>query len=153
MLEFADMLKVLWLVGLILFGIGEAVTVGLTSIWFAVGSLAALIAALCGGNIWVQIGVFLVVSLICLLLMRPIAKRYLKPGYQPTNADRIIGQEAVVTRTIDNLKGEGQVSVAGTPWTARSGDDTVIPEGSLVRVLRIEGVKVFVEFVKEEVTC
>lgn len=153
MLELMDLMKVVWLAGLILFGIGEAATVGLTSIWFAAGSLAALIAALSGGPLWLQIVLFLVVSLICLLLVRPLARKYLKPSYQPTNADRIIGTEAVVIQTIDNLKGEGQVSVAGVPWSARSGDDSVIPAGSHVRVLRIEGVKVFVERMKEEVTC
>jgi len=153
MLELVDLMKVVWLAGLILFGIGEAATVGLTSIWFAAGSLAALIAALSGGPLWLQILLFLVVSLICLMLVRPLARKYLKPSYQPTNADRIIGTEAVVTQTIENLKGEGQVSVAGIPWSARSDDDSIIPAGSHVRILRIEGVKVFVEQMKEEVTC
>ena len=153
MLELMDLMKLVWLAGLILFGIGEAATVGLTSIWFAAGSAAGLIAALCGLSLWLQITVFLVVSLISLLLVRPLARRYLKPSYQPTNADRIIGTEAMVTQTIHNLKGEGQVSVAGITWSARSQDDSVIPAGSLVRILRIEGVKVFVERVKEEVVC
>ena len=153
MLEFSDMIKLVWLAGLILFGVGEAVTVGLTCIWFAAGSLAALLVALLGGALWLQILLFLVVSLVCLALLRPLARKYLKPGYQPTNADRVIGREAVVTQTIDNLRGEGQVTVAGTAWTARSQTEEAIPVGSRVRVLRIEGVKVFVELIKEEVTC
>lgn len=137
-------LKVAWLALLILFSVGEAVTVGLTSIWFAVGSLGALLCALVGGGVWLQVGVFLALSGVTLALVRPLAKKFLSPGYSATNADRVIGQEAVVTQTIDNLHGQGQVNIAGQTWTARSQDDTVIPEGTLVRVLRIEGVKVFV---------
>jgi membrane protein implicated in regulation of membrane protease activity/transcriptional regulator with XRE-family HTH domain len=138
-------LKVIWLVLLILFSVGEAITVGLTSAWFALGSLGALICAALGGGIWVQIGVFLLVSGLTLALVRPLAKRFLTPGYSATNADRVIGQEAVVLQEIDNRKGQGQVSVAGQTWTARSQSGETIPEGQSVRVLRIEGVKVFVE--------
>lgn len=137
-------LKVAWLALLILFSVGEAVTVGLTSIWFAVGALGALMCALVGGGVWLQVGVFLVLSGLTLALVRPMAKKFLAPGYSATNADRVIGQEAVVTQTIHNLQGQGQVNIAGQTWTARSQDDAVIPEGTLVRVLRIEGVKVFV---------
>ena len=144
-----DLMKILWLAALILFGVAEAVTVGLTSVWFAVGAAAALIAALLEASVGVQAALFLVVSLICLLLVRPLSQKFLQPNYQATNVDRIIGAEGVVTQTIDNLKGEGQVSVAGAAWTARSGDGSVIPEGSRVRILRIEGVKVFVEIGKE----
>ena len=141
--------KVAWLALLILFSVGEAITVGLTSVWFAVGSLGALLCAMAGGNIWLQIGVFLALSGLSLAMVRPLAKKFLIPGYSATNADRVIGQEAVVTQTIDNLHGQGQVTIAGQAWTARSQDDTVIAEGALVRVLRIEGVKVFVTL-KEE---
>jgi len=137
-------LKVAWLALLILFSMGEAITVGLTSIWFAVGSLGALLCALVGGGVWLQVGVFLALSGLTLALVRPLAKKFLTPGYSATNADRVIGQEAVVTQEIDNLRGQGQVNIAGQTWTARSQDDAVIPEGTLVRVLRIEGVKVFV---------
>lgn len=137
-------LKVAWLALLILFSIGEAITVGLTCVWFAVGALGALLCALVGGGIWVQIIVFLVLSGFSLALVRPLAKKFLTPGYSATNADRVIGREAVVTQQINNLQGQGQVNIAGQTWTARSQDDTVIPEGTLVRVLRIEGVKVFV---------
>jgi len=141
--------KVAWLALLILFSVGEAITVGLTSVWFAVGSLGALLCALVGGDIWLQIGVFLALSGLTLALVRPLAKKFLTPGYSATNADRVIGQEAVVVQQIDNLRGEGQVNIAGQTWTARSQDDAIIPEGTLVRVLRIEGVKVFVA-AKEE---
>ncbi len=137
-------MKIAWFALLILFSVGEAVTVGLTSVWFAVGALGALLCALVGGNLWLQLGVFLALSGLSLALVRPLAKKFLSPGYSATNADRVIGQEALVTQAIDNLHGQGQVNIAGQTWTARSQDDTMIPEGTLVRVLRIEGVKVFV---------
>ncbi len=142
-------MKIAWLALLILFSVGEAVTVGLTSVWFAVGALGALLCALFGGTLWLQLGVFLALSGLSLALARPLAKKFLSPGYSATNADRVIGQEALVTQTIDNLHGQGQVNIAGQTWTARSQDDTVIPAGTLVRVLRIEGVKVFVSPINE----
>lgn len=137
-------MKIVWFALLIMFGVGEALTVGLTSIWFAVGALGALICALVGAQLWVQIGAFLVLSGLSLALMRPLAKRFLTPSYSATNADRVIGTDAVVTVEIDNLQGKGQVKIAGQEWTARSQDDRVIPVGTEVKVLRIEGVKVFV---------
>lgn len=143
--------QIVWLVLLLLFAATEAATVGLTSVWFAVGSLGALICALAGGNIWLQIGIFIVLSLVCLLALRPLAKKYLNNRVEATNADRVIGQEAQVTQDIDNIRGVGAVTIGGISWTARSEHDTPIPAGTMVRVLRIEGVKVMVEEVKEEV--
>ena len=137
-------MKITWLALLILFGAGEAVTVGLTSVWFAVGSLGGLVCAMAGGNIWVQMGTFLVLSGLSLALVRPLARRFLTPGYSATNADRVIGADAVVTQEINNLLGQGLVNVNGQTWTARSQDESVIPPGETVKVLRIEGVKVFV---------
>ncbi len=137
--------KIVWLVLLLLFAGGEAVSVGLTSIWFAAGALAALIAALLGGALWIQITLFLAVSLLCLAAVRPLAKRYLNDKVEATNADRVIGAEAKVTEDIDNIHGKGAVIIRGMTWSARSQDDGPIPTGTLVRVLRIEGVKVFVE--------
>lgn len=142
---------IVWLVLLIVFAVAEAATVGLTSVWFAIGSLGALICALLGGNIWLQVGIFIVLSLVCLLALRPLAKKYLNSRVEPTNADRVIGQEARVTQAIDNIQGTGSVTIGGITWTARSEHDTPIPAGAMVRVLRIEGVKVMVEKVKEEV--
>lgn len=140
-----SMQKIVWLVLLLLFAGGEAATVGLTSIWFAAGALAALIAALLGGALWIQITLFLAVSLLCLAAVRPLAKRHLNNKVEHTNADRAIGQEALVTEDIDNIQGKGAVIIRGVTWTARSEDGDPIPTGTMVRVLRIEGVKVFVE--------
>ena len=140
-----SMLMILWLVLLIIFAVSEAVSVGLTSIWFAAGALAALIAALLGGAQWIQLTLFLAVSLLCLLAVRPLAKRHLNNRVVPTNADRVIGAEAQVTEDIDNVHGKGAVIIRGIAWSARSEDGGSIPAGTMVRVLRIEGVKVFVE--------
>ena len=142
-------MSLFWLIAMVLFGVLEAVTVGLTSIWFAVGALAALIAASLGAFALVQVIVFLVVSFVTLLLVWSLAQRYINGRKGPTNADRVIGREAVVTQAIDNLKGEGQVNVSGAVWTARSQEEAPIPAGARVRVLRIEGVKVIVSPVPE----
>lgn len=147
--------KLIWLTLLALFIIGEAVTVGLVSIWFAAGSLAALLCALANGPLWLQIALFIVVSALCLLAIRPLARKYVNSRVQPTNADRVIGAQAKVTEDIDNIQGKGAVTIGGMTWSARSEHNTPIPAGTLVRVLRIEGVKVYVEEaeVKEEVKC
>ena len=111
---------VLWLIALIVFAVGEAITVGLTSVWFAVGALGALIAAGFGAALWLQVVVFLALSGVTLLLVRPLAKKFLTPRYQATNADRVIGATALVTEEIDNLAGHGLVNIAGQVWSARS---------------------------------
>ena len=137
--------SIVWLGLLIVFAVGEAVTVGLTSIWFAAGALGALITSTLTENLLIQIIVFLALSLVTLLLVRPLARKYFIPRRVATNADRILGQEGIVTEDIDNLEAKGQVKVSGTVWSARSQRDEVpIPAGTRVRILRIEGVKVFV---------
>lgn len=139
-----SMMQIIWLILLIVFAASEAATVGLTSIWFAAGALTALIAALLGGPLWVQITLFLAVSLLCLAAVRPLAKRLLNSRVEPTNADRVIGAQAQVTEDIDNIHGRGAVVIRGMTWSARSQDGGPISAGTMVKVLRIEGVKVFV---------
>lgn len=134
-----------WLGLLILFAVVEAATVGLTSIWFAAGAMAALICALLNGPVPLQIVLFIAVSVLSLLAARPLVKKYLNNEVQPTNVDRILGQQAQVTEAVDNVQGTGAVTVGGVSWSARSQSGDPIPAGQLVRVLRIEGVKVFVE--------
>ena len=134
----------IWLVLLVVLVAGEAITVGLTFIWFAVGALSALLVSVLGGPIWLQVVVFLALSAATLVLVRPVAAKLLTPGLSPTNADRILNQVALVTEEIDNLAQTGQVKLSGQVWTARSEDEEVIPAQTKVRILRIEGVKVFV---------
>ena len=140
-----------WLGLAVLFGIAEAATVTLTCIWFALGALAALAAALLGGSLVVQIVLFLAVSAATLALTRPLARRYVDTKKVPTNADRLIGQRAKVTETIDNIAGKGAVYIDGKTWSARSDDDSVIPQGTMVVVECLRGVKLTVK--KEEASC
>lgn len=118
---------------------------GLTAIWFAFGGLAALIAGLLGGPIWVQVICFLVVSILMLLLTRPLAVKYFKPGLKKTNVDAIPGKVGKVTETILPLEGKGQVKIDGQIWSAKVEDGvTVVEEGAVVTVVRVEGVKLVV---------
>lgn len=134
----------LWLAAVIILVVVEAATVGLVSLWFAVGALAAFVVSFFTPSPWIQLGVFALVSVAAMALIRPLAKKYLIPKKTATNADRILGQEALVLEEIDNLSARGRVSVAGMEWAARSEDGAPIPAGALVTILRIEGVKVFV---------
>lgn len=137
--------SVFWLIVLVLFTAGEAATVGLTSIWFALGALASLVALGLGAGITLQAVVFLTTSALSMLLVRPVVQTYLKVDKQATNADRLIGATALVTLTIDNIVNQGEVQVSGQLWSAVSAHDVVIPEKSKVRILEIQGVKLIVE--------
>ena len=139
-------MTIFWLIAFILFVVGEAVTVGLVSTWFAVGSLGALLTAALGGGLWLQIAVFLILSALSLMLLKPLSRKWMA-GHKAarTNADRVIGETALVTEDIDNTMATGQVQVDGQIWTARSAHGVVIPAGSRVKVLSIQGVKVMVE--------
>ena len=142
--------SICWLVALIILAVVEAATVTLVSLWFALGALAALITSFFVQNIWIQFAVFLVVSLVTLLVIRPLTRRYVAPKQVATNADRAVGAEGVVTQAIDNRNAQGQVTVGGSVWTARSDPEKPIPEGATVRVLRIEGVKLIVTPAEED---
>lgn len=141
------MMLYVWIALTVVFILLEAISVQLTSVWFALGSLAALIVTVCGvDSIPIQIAVFAAVSLASLILTRPLVKKLLNKKVQPTNADRSIGQKAIVTEEIVNIEGKGAVKLNGTEWTARSAAaDDRIEKGAEVRVLKIEGVKLIVE--------
>lgn len=135
----------LWLALLVLFLIVEAACpIHLASIWFAVGALAALVVAMLGGAMWLQVTVFLVVSGVLLALLWPLVRKYLNPKVAKTNLDAIVGATGLVSAAIDNLAPAGQVKLGAMEWTARSSSGDPIPQGTTVRVDRIEGVKVFV---------
>lgn len=137
-------MSVVWVVVMVIFLVIEAATAGLTCIWFAIGALAALIAALFGAPIWLQLVWFFVVSVVTLYFTRPLVLKYVNSRSQPTNADMVIGKEALVTEAIDNVESAGAVAVGGKVWTARSENGEPIEVGSIVTVLRIEGVKLIV---------
>ena len=138
----------IWAVLTVLFIVVEAVTVQLLTIWFAVGSVVALVASLLGATTVWQCVIFVIVSLVMLVLTRPYVKKAIEKKAVPTNADRFIGKEAIVTEAIDNRAGQGQVKISGIEWTARSEDDSVIEPDEIVVVKKIEGVKVIVEKIK-----
>lgn len=140
---------VFWFVLLIAFSVIEAVTVQLVSVWFALGSIGALIAAFLGAKFLAQITVFIIVSVICIIATRPIIRKFHSKGVQSTNADRCIGQNAMVIEQIDNMKAQGQVRVNGNVWTARSEDNEIIPVETIVKIVKIEGVKLIVKTEKE----
>ena len=133
-----------WLGLMILFLIAEGATVSLVSLWFAAGAVVAMFAALLGAGAWLQTGLFLVVSGALLLMLRPIVRRYLVPKITATNVDSLVGATGLVTEAIDNVTASGQVKLGAMEWTARSTTGENIPQGSLIRVDRIEGVKVYV---------
>ena len=138
-------MPIVWLVLLIGFCIAEGMTAGLVSIWFALGAAAALIAALIGAGPVIQVIAFAAVSLLAMILIRPLAAKIFRTGAEATNADRVIGQEAIVIVPIDGINGTGQVKAGGAVWTARTDGPDIVPEGTRVIVRRIEGVKVIVE--------
>lgn len=139
------MQAIIWLVLLLVFLAVESGTVALVSIWFAAGSLAAMIVSFFTPVIWIQAVVFLVVSCVLLAMLRPITRKYITPKIIKTNVDSVIGTTGLVTEAIDNINAKGQVKLGAMYWTARSVSGEPIPEGTLIRVERIEGVKVFVE--------
>ena len=137
---------ILWLAAVVVLLVIEIATLGLTTIWFAGGALIAGIAAVAGAGRVIQFVLFLIVSLILLIFTRPIAMRYLNTNRTRTNAESLIGKEAVVTQTIENLKNQGQVIVGGIEWTARTDDNgNVIEKDTVVEIERIEGVKLIVK--------
>lgn len=140
-----DMSTIIWIAAIVIFGVAEAVTAGLTSIWFVLGSVAALIAAICNGPVWLQIALFFVVSIATLAATRPLVAKLMKKDIKPTNADRVLGGSARVTERIDNDVPTGAVYIDGKTWSARSSTGEIIEPDAMVRVVRMEGVKLYVE--------
>lgn len=144
-------MMIFWLVLLILcIGI-EVLTMGLTTIWFAGGALVAIFASLLYAPIFIQVILFFLVSILLLFFTRPIAVRYFNRDRVKTNVESMVGRQAIVTSEIDNLQAAGQVTVSGQEWSARSVDDKVrIPEGAVVVVVAISGVKLIVRMQEQD---
>lgn len=135
-----------WLVAMIVLLIIEGIVPGLVSIWFAIGAFAAMISAILGAPLWLQVLWFFAVSILTLCLTRPFAKKYVNSRATPTNADMLIGRECVVTEEIDNVLGTGAVTVGGKVWTARTEEpDGKAEAGKIMTVVKIEGVKLIVK--------
>ena len=144
---------VFWLTMIVVFLMAEASTVTLVSLWFAAGSLAAMLVALTGAGIGFQVTVFVIVAAICLTALRPLVRKHIKPKLTKTNVDAVVGSTGLVTVVIDNVSAVGQVKLGAMYWTARSVSGDPIAEGTLVKVERIEGVKAIVSPVKETVNA
>ena len=143
-------MQMIWLGILAVCLIIEAITAGLTTIWFAGGALAAAVAALLGGNLVTQVILFLVVSLLLLVFTRPLAVKYMNRGLEKTNVNDLPGRTAVVTEEIDNLAQTGRLRINDIEWTARAEkDNVVIPSGAIVEITEVRGVKVIVKEMKE----
>ena len=145
------MSAILWFILLVVFIFVEVSTVTMVSIWFVAGALAAMIVSFLNGQFWLQIVVFLAVSAVLLICLRPVTKKFLTPKIVKTNVDSVIGMQGRVTAAIDNVEAKGQVKLGAMEWSARSTDGSPIKKDAVVTVDRIEGVKVFVSPVKEEV--
>ncbi|MCI8383091.1 MAG: NfeD family protein [Lachnospiraceae bacterium] len=137
---------IVWLAILIILVVIEIFTLGLTTIWFAGGALVAILVAALGGPVWLQIIIAAVVSAVLLFFTRPIAMKYFNRDRERTNAESLVGRQAIVISEINNLQGIGQVTINGMEWTARSiMDDHIIEPGEVVIVRGINGVKLLVE--------
>ena len=122
-----------WLMAFIILVVMEFLTMGLTTIWFAIGALVSFFASLFGAAVWLQIVLFLVVSLVVLVVYRPLAVKYVNSRRTKTNVDDLIGREAKVIERIDNLNETGRVLLNGIDWSARS------------TLIEVQGVKLIVE--------
>ncbi len=140
-----------WLAVMIILIIIEIITVGLTTIWFAIGALVAIIISMLGGGIILQLTVFLLVSLGMLIFTRPLAIRYINNSRTRTNYEGIIGKVVRITQDVDNIAGQGRAVVNGQEWAVRSVDERCkITAGSLAKVVDIKGVRLVVEKYEEE---
>ncbi len=143
---------ILWLVALVLFIMIEIATMGLTTIWFAGGALVAVIAAALGAPVILQFILFLAASIALLYFTRPVAVKYFNKDRVKTNAESLVGRQAIVISEINNLQGIGQVTVGGQEWSARTAEDDMhLPVGSVADIVAIHGVKLIVKERKEDI--
>ena len=141
-----------WLILFIILIVIEIFTMGLTTIWFAGGALAALLMAFIGLSLPVQVGVFIIVSVILLVVTRPIAVKYFNKERLKTNADSLIGQQALVLQDVDTLHAAGLVEVNGQEWSARTEEPNgFIPKDRIVLIEGIRGVKLIVKAKEDEI--
>lgn len=138
------MLTIFWLILVAVMLVIEIFTMGLTTIWFSLGAVAAAIAAGLGAPLWVQILLFTVVSVVIMILVRPFALKVMDRNRTKTNIDEVIGQQAEVIEPIDNQKEQGKVRFRGVEWMARSVDGSTMAAGDVVTVEAVSGVKLLV---------
>lgn len=140
---------IFWLAAMVVFILAEAMTVTLVSIWFAAGALAAIVVALLGGGLTLQVTVFLITATALLLCLRSVVRKHFTPKLVRTNIDSVVGSTGIVITPVNNIAALGQVQIGGVEWSARSTNGSHLPAGATVKVDRIEGVKVFVSPAEE----
>lgn len=146
-----NMMLIIWAAAIIAFGVLEAVTAQLVSIWFVIGAIGAFVAALFDASITVQVIIFIAVTIVALIVTRPLVKKFVHPKKQATNADRVLNQKGIVVEKINNIKATGQVKVDGKVWSARSTDNSIIDVNEEIIIKEISGVKLIVERTKVSV--
>lgn len=139
----------IWLAAFVVLTGIEAVTMALTTIWFAGGALVAFLMALLGVGKYIQVGAFFLVSLLLLIFTRPFALKYVNQRTVKTNVEGIIGKKARITATVNNDLAEGTAVVAGQEWSARSVNGSIIEAGTMVVVEAVSGVKLIVRKIEE----
>lgn len=146
MLDMVERAEIIWLAVMVILLIIEFITLGLTTVWFAGGALAALLSTYIGANVWVQMILFILVSGVLLIFTRPVAVKYINQKRKKTNCEELIGKHIKTNEKIDNYNQTGSAFVNGMEWTARSTDDSIIimPE-TLVEIVDIQGVKLIVK--------
>ena len=135
---------IFWFIAMVGFLLAEAATVTLVSIWFAAGALVAIAVAMLGGSLGLQVVLFLATASLLLISLRGIVRKFIHPRLTRTNVDAVVGKTCIVTTPINNIAALGQVKLSGMEWSARSTNGSHLNAGTLVRVDRVEGVKVFV---------
>ena len=143
------MATIFWLIAFVVLLVVEILTLGLTTVWFAIGAIGAFLAAYVGASILVQVIVFLVLSIAFLVLTRPLVMKFFNQKRERTNAESLIGKKAIVIETIDTIHGVGRAMVDGMEWSAKAEESDVIEKDTIVFIKGIQGVKLIVE--KEEV--
>lgn len=138
-----------WLIAMVVFILAEAATVTLVSIWFAAGALVAVVVALLGGGVSLQVTLFLAVSIALLACMRNLVRKHFTPHLVRTNVDSVVGNMGVVTTPVNNIAALGKVEINGMEWSARSTTGSPLMEGAQVKVDKVEGVKVYVSLAEE----
>lgn len=139
----------IWILGIVAFIVLEGVSYQLISVWFAIGAAGGLIAYAMGANFTVQLTIFIAVSAVCIICLRPLSRKLLKGKETKTNVDALIGREVLVTKEVNNLRGEGEGKVGGMTWTLRSQGGETISEGETVICEKVEGVKLIVRRMEE----
>ena len=142
-----------WLILMVIFLVAEGASVMVISLWFAIGALAAMIASLCGAQVWLQVVLFLTISIALVLALRPLTKKFFTPRLSRTNIDALLDAEGLVLETVDNINTTGRVKINGMEWAARSEDGQVLQPGTRIVVHRVEGVKLIVSPLPAEINA